>query len=271
MLPRLPKLKPRQCNVSSCLDLNFCQGFPSGIAGIGSNYERKRETYIFPSLSLAMTGMVGLALDQDQEDPNPSEEEDQEDPNPSEEEDGELSDVNDNSHEDEESFMEDKDVSEKCKLEIIAGDKEGSEWLVLDDLFILHRYRSLGNQNFWECSGRRAFNCPFKAATMVSEDDDEKLELVYMYKLDRHDCGQTKMGPILQKFRNKLKMRMSENFKSKFHAVFSEEKKLLLNQYKDSPDLLERIVYEIKDKRTYRVCSQRARAKRYPKNPTSPE
>ena len=256
VLPRLPKLKPRRCNASSGLGLNFFHGFPRDIAGIGSNYDNKKDSYVFPSLSLAMTGIVGLSLDQ-------------EDPNTSEDEDVELSDANDNSHE--ESFMEDKSVFDKCKLEMIAGDKEGSEWLVLDSLFILHRYRSLGNQTFWECSGRRAFNCPFKATTIVNEDDDEKLELVYMYKLDRHDCGQTKMGPILQKFRNKLKMRMSDNFKSKFHTVFAEEKKLLLNQYKDAPDLLERIVYEIKDKRTYRVCSQRARAKRFPKNPTCSE
>ena len=231
VLPRLPKLKPKKCNASSGLDLKFFQGFPRGIAGIGSNYDKKRDSYVFPSLSLAMTGIVGLSLDQD-------------DPNTSEEEDVELSDVNDNSHE--ESFMEDKAVFEKCKLEMIAGDKKGSEWLVLDNLFILHRYRSLGNQNFWKCSGRRAFNRPFKAATIVNKDDDEKLELFFMYKLDMHDCGQTKMGPILQK-------------------------KLLLNQYKESPDLLERIVYEIKDERTYHVCSQRARAKRFPKNPTCSE
>ena len=112
VLPRLPKLKPRKCNASSGLDLKFFQGFPRGIAGIGSNYDKKRDSYVFPSLSLAMTGIVGLSLDQ-------------EDPNTSEEEDVQLSDVNDNSHE--ESFMEDKAVFEKCKLEIIAGDKEGSE------------------------------------------------------------------------------------------------------------------------------------------------
>ena len=85
ILPRLSKLKPRHCNASSGLDMNFFQGFPSGIAGIGSNYDRKRESYVFPKLSLAMAGAVSLSMDQ-------------EDPNTSEEEDVELSDVNDNSH-----------------------------------------------------------------------------------------------------------------------------------------------------------------------------
>ena len=64
---------------------------------------------------------------------------------------------------------------------------------------------------------------------------------------------------------------MSENYKNKFHTVFAEEKKNLLNSYKDEPDLLERIIYEIKDKRTYRVCAQRARAKSFPKIPTCPD
>ena len=59
VLPRLPKLKPRQCNASSGLDLNFFHGFPRGIAGIGSNYDNKKDSYVFPSLSLAMTGIVG--------------------------------------------------------------------------------------------------------------------------------------------------------------------------------------------------------------------
>ena len=87
-----------------------------------------------------------------------------------------------------------------------------------------------------------------------------------MYRVDSHDCGQTKLGPILQKFRNSLKMKMGENFKNKFHNVFAEEKKALLNRYKDDPDLLERITYELKEKRSYRVCAQKAR--KFPKNPT---
>ena len=45
----------------------------------------------------------------------------------------------------------------------------------------------------------------------------------------------------------------------------------MLNEHRESPELLERIIYEIKDKRTYRVCAQRARAKSFPKNPTLAE
>ena len=71
----------------------------------------------------------------------------------------------------------------------------------------------------------------------------------------------------MQKFRNSLKTKMEENFKNRFHNMFADEKKALLNRYKDEPDLLERIVYELKEKRNYRVCAQRARARKFPKSP----
>ena len=174
------------------------------------------------------------------------------------------SDENENSHED--SYLEPKNDHESHKLYVIAGDKENTEWLVIDDVYILHKYSGTDKVTFWECSGRRAFNCPFKAATFI--DDENELQLNMMYKLDTHDCGQTKLGPIMQKFRTTLKSRMCENFKTKFHQIFAVEKKKLLDQYKDNPDLLERIIYELKDKRCYRVCAQRARAKVFPKNPT---
>ena len=37
-------------------------------------------------------------------------------------------------------------------IEIIPGEKSNSEWLVLNDLYILHKYRSFKNGNVvWEC------------------------------------------------------------------------------------------------------------------------
>ena len=51
-----------------------------------------------------------------------------------------------------------------------------------------------------------------------------------MYRVDSHDCGQTKLGSIMQKFRNSLKTKMGENFKNRFHNVFADEKKALLNR-----------------------------------------
>ena len=68
---------------------------------------------------------------------------------------GDKSDVNEKV-----SFLEDEEDLSSHKLEIIGGAKEGSERLVLDDVFILHKYRTTGEEIFWECSGRRAFDCP---------------------------------------------------------------------------------------------------------------
>ena len=62
---------------------------------------------------------------------------------------------------------------------------------------------------------------------------------------------------------------MSTDLRAKFTNVFNEEKKNLLSEYSDSPDLLERIVYELKDKRSYRVAAHRARTRVFPKNPQS--
>ena len=99
-------------------------------------------------------------------------------------------------------------------------------------------------------------------------DDDDNLEVSYMYKLECHDCGQTKLGPIIHKFRNNIKKKMSTDYKAKFTNVFNAEKKALLEKHKGS-EILERIIYEIKDKRTYRVSAQRARAKCFPSLPKS--
>ena len=216
-----------------------------------------------PEMALGVACMATLVGDQDDSSENDEDIEELDNEVITESPEGDESDVIENNV----SYLEDEEDLSSHKLEIIGGDKEGSEWLVLDDVYILHKYRTTREEVFWECSGRRAFDCPFKAATSRKDDEDEggNVELVFMYRVDSHDCGQTKLGPILQKFRNSLKMKMGENFKNKFHNVFAEEKKALLNRYKDDPDLLERIIYELKENRSYRVCAQRARARKFPK------
>ena len=67
------------------------------------------------------------------------------------------------------------------KIELVPGEKSGSEWLVVDDSYILHKKNKSANEVFWECSGRRRFNCPFKCATSMGENG---LELSFMYKLE---------------------------------------------------------------------------------------
>ena len=163
------------------------------------------------------------------------------------------------------SYLVEDDELEKVKVDIIEGDKQNSKWLVVNDIYICHRYQGSESETFWECWGRRKFNCPFKLGTYL--DSDGNLKVNFMYKLDCHDCEQTKLGPIMQIFRNSLKSRMKANHKAKFHKIFNEEKKVLVTKYSDSPGILERIVYELKDKRAYRVAAQRAKQKCFPKNP----
>ena len=89
-----------------------------------SSYDEKRFKYRLPQLNLGVAALVGLTVDQDGHEDSDSDRED--------------SDANDNSFE--ESYLESKDVFDNVKLDIITGDKDGSEWLVLDDVYILHKY-----------------------------------------------------------------------------------------------------------------------------------
>ena len=95
-------------------------------------------------------------------------------------------------------YLEPHDDVAKHKIELVQGEKDGSRWLVMDDIYILHKKEISKNEIFWECSGRRRFNCQFKCATFEGED---ALEISFMYKLETHSCGQSKLGPIIQKFK----------------------------------------------------------------------
>ena len=185
-----------------------------------------------------------------------------------------------------EHLEEDEDVSEESQkiyiyehleeegkvadhvVELVAGEKAGSEWLVLDNIYILHKKDKTSNEIFWECSGRRRFNCRFKCATFEGENG---MEISFMYKLETHDCGQTKLGPIMHKFKNSLKEGMQSDYKVTFSKVFEQKRSDLLKAYSDKPDMLERINYELKDKRNYRVLAERAKNKCFPKIPKSHE
>ena len=104
------------------------------------------------------------------------------------------------------NFLETEGLDD-IQLELIDGDKSGSSWLVVCDIFICQKFSESESEIFWECSGRRKYGCLFRIGTMI--DDDGSLSLSYMYKLSVHDCEQDKMGPIMQKFRSKLKYKMS--------------------------------------------------------------
>lgn len=62
---------------------------------------------------------------------------------------------------------------------------------------------------------------------------------------------------------------MKADYKTKFQKIFNEEKKLLISKYSDNPGILEQIVDELKDKRSYRVTEKIAKQKCFSKNPVS--
>ena len=160
--------------------------------------------------------------------------------------------------------LEDEEKVADHVVELVAGEKAGSEWLILDDIYILHKKDKTSNEIFWECSGRRRFNCRFKCATFEGENG---MEISFMYKLETHDCGQTKLGPIMHKFKNSLKQGMQSDYKVTFSKVFEQKRSELFKAHSDNPDILERINYELKDKRNYRVLAERAKNKCFPKIP----
>ena len=118
-------------------------------------------------------------------------------------------------------------------IEIISGDKKGSEWLILDKEFICHRNdrSATGTYHYWECRSRRLVGCPFKMETMV--DDDGKHSIMYMYDLDTHTCTQDKVDIYKQLFRNKIKHAMQTDFRAKYKNVYEDTKKDMLKEIID--------------------------------------
>ena len=90
-------------------------------------------------------------------------------------------------HDDVSNHLEDAETISNHKIELVPGEKDGSEWMILDDIFNLHKKDKSANETFWECSGRRRLNCQFKCATFEGEDG---MELKFMYKLEKRYFNQ---------------------------------------------------------------------------------
>ena len=41
------------------------------------------------------------------------------------------------------------------KIRIIPGDKVGSQWMVVDDIYVYHKNDTSSDQVYWECSKRK--------------------------------------------------------------------------------------------------------------------
>ena len=113
-------------------------------------------------------------------------------------------------------------------IEIVPGEKSNSEWLVLNDLYILHKSRSFKNGNVvWECKHRRGMGCPFRMETGIS---NEEIEILLMYKPALHKCAQNPCEIYVHKFKNEVKKMMMNDFRAKYATAYNATKKTFLDR-----------------------------------------
>ena len=94
-------------------------------------------------------------------------------------------------------------------LEVVDGIKEGSRWLIVDDVHICHKQQVFKGHDVWRCEDFRSYRCPFKIVTTKEEGENE-LTIVSMTKAIVHNCSKDKVKPIIHKFKLKLNKRMRE-------------------------------------------------------------
>ena len=125
------------------------------------------------------------------------------------------------------------------RIEIIPGEKVNSEWLVLNDLYILHKNRSFVNGNvIWECKHRRGMGCPFR---METSDNNE---ILWMFKLDIHKCGQDPVEVYVHNFKTQIKQKMMGDFRAKYAVTYNTTKKKFLDSIPD-PEFRELVSFEL--------------------------
>ena len=89
------------------------------------------------------------------------------------------------------------------KLEIIPGEKKGSEWLIINDEFILNKNRTFKNGNIvWECRSRRWYKCPFRMETEMGE---ESVNMLWMFENDIQTCVHDPSVILVHKFKTEVK------------------------------------------------------------------
>ena len=152
-------------------------------------------------------------------------------------------------------------------LEVVDGIKEGSRWLIVDDVHICHKQQVFKGHDVWRCEDFRSYRCPFKIVTTKEEGENE-LRIVSMTKAIVHNCSKDKVKPIIHKFKLKLNKRMREEVDLAWRQIWDEERKKLIDGLKkESPLLLNQVLLELKDAKSFRVSAQKARAKEMPKIP----
>ena len=127
--------------------------------------------------------------------------------------------------------------SQKC--EKIAGEKENSVWLIMNNKYILHKLREFKNGNVvWECKFRRALACPFKCET--SESDD----LLWSYLEASHTCAQDPIEVEVYRFKLEVKEKMRSDYRATYSVVYNTTKKHFLEKITDD-DMRELVSFQL--------------------------
>ena len=66
-------------------------------------------------------------------------------------------------------------------LEVVDGMKEGSRWLIVNDVHICHKQKVFKGHDVWRCEDFRQYRCPFKIVT-TREEGEKELRIVRMTK-----------------------------------------------------------------------------------------
>ena len=161
-----------------------------------------------------------------------------------------------------------EELFKDTKLEIIEGERDGCNWLVIDDVHICFLRKDKGTKEttLWECSGRRRLGCEFRIRT-TNPDGAGALEVVKMSDPEIHTCSADKVAPLMQKFRLQLAKRMTEDLDVGWSKIWNEERGKFLQSLSGNPELSQQVVLEMADVEAFRSYATRRRAKMVPKIP----
>ena len=154
-----------------------------------------------------------------------------------------------------------EELFKDTKLEIIEGERDGCNWLVIDDVHICFLRKDKGTKEttLWECSGRRRLGCKFKIRT-TNPDGAGALEFVKMSDPEIHTCSADKVAPLMQKFRLQLAKRMTEDLDVGWSKIWNEERGKFLQSVSGNPELSQQVVLEMADVEAFRSYATRRRA-----------
>ena len=127
----------------------------------------------------------------------------------------------------------------------------------MNDVHICHKQKVFKGHDVWRCEDFRQYRCPFKIVT-TREEGEKELRIVRMTKVIAHNCSKDKVKPILHKFKLKLNKRKREEVDLTWRKIWDEERKKLIDGLKnESPLLLNQVLLEMKDAKSFRVRDQR--------------